>query len=147
MSFNPITNSWGGPGSDCSGPDCINYGSYGNYDALPFSVGQNSYAVGGPRFVAIAGTFPPQPTFISTSDIGEQFFEIPNYLLLRNMTSDHGRSLVVERGGYSGENPAQNKESLTHCASTNNSSQLYCNPHEMHHEMHHRAKPRYSGYQ
>jgi hypothetical protein len=99
MSFSWRTNSWGGPVGRTTGPN-----------------------------VAVTATFPSGPnTYLAVSQAAahSSFYQVPEYLTLRDLTADKS-DLIMQRGGYSAEDPNTYQPSKLHCYEGKASTTYYC---------------------
>jgi hypothetical protein len=109
MSFSWITDSWGG-----------------QVNSLDFDSSAILYT-GAPKTAAVAANFPQHPLVskhIPQSMTDNYEYQIPEYLLLKDMTYDKS-PLVFQRGGFSGLSPVA--ESVSKCVMLGISSNYYCN--------------------
>lgn len=109
MSYSWISDSFSGPLS--------------GWDFFPGAV--NYVEV--PKTVEVVANFPQRPLVgkrIPQEMIDNYEYQIPEYLLLKDMTADK-TPLVFQRGGYSGLSPVA--ESVAKCTALGISGNYYCN--------------------
>jgi hypothetical protein len=109
MSFSWVTDSWSGPTSSS--------------DFYPSAI----LYTGAPKTAAVAANFPQHPLVskhIPQTITDNYEYQIPEYLLLKDMTADK-TPLVFQRGGYSGLSPVA--ESVAKCTALGISGNYYCN--------------------
>lgn len=77
--------------------------------------------------VNVANNFPTAPLTsltVSQAAAHSNLYQIPGYLLLKDMTADKS-NLINQRGGYSAENPNKQQSKLR-CYTEQASSTYYC---------------------
>jgi hypothetical protein len=109
MSFSWVGNAWSGP-----------------FDSLDYFPGAINY-IAPPPTATVTANFPQHP--LVKKQIPQQMtdnyeYQIPEYLLLKDMSADK-TPLVFQRGGYMGLNPTS--ESIAKCAALGISGNYYCN--------------------
>lgn len=98
---------------------------------MSFSWAQNSWGgvVGNNPLTSayVQNNFPTAPlTYetVSQNDAHSQLYQVPGYLMLKDLSGDKS-DLIMQRGGYTGENPNKEPAKL-YCYQEQASSKYYC---------------------
>ena len=75
----------------------------------------------------VVSDFPDPPLLsknVSQAEAHSLYYRIPDYMILKDMATDKN-PLIIQRGGYSGENPYKQPSKLN-CYKEQQSSNYYC---------------------